>query len=310
MQNFQLKTPVTFIIFKRPETTERVFEAIRLAKPPKLLVIADGPREDRVGEAEKCTATRAIIDRIDWDCEVLKNYSEVNLGCAKRVSSGLNWVFDQVEEAIILEDDCLPHPTFFRFCEELLERYRYDQRIMSISGNNDHFFQKRTEDSYYFSLYNSCWGWATWRRAWQYYDFEMKLWSEIRAEDFLLDILVNKQAARFWTKIFQSVYDGGLNTWAYRWKFACWIQNGLSIKPTVNLISNIGFGEEATHTKTRKDNRANLSSEMIAFPLKHPSFVIRDIKAEKFMQRTVYQQGLLTRTKLKVQKMFKQYIYK
>ena len=136
MSDWQLTTPVAFIIFKRPDTTRKVFEEIRRAKPPKLLVIADGPRPNIVGEAEKCAAARAIIDSVDWECEVLKNYSDENLGCKQRVSSGLDWVFDNVEEAIILEDDCLPHPTFFRFCEELLEKYRDDERVMKIDGTN------------------------------------------------------------------------------------------------------------------------------------------------------------------------------
>ena len=139
MNNSQLKTPVAFIIFKRPHTTERVFEAIRQAKPPKLFVIADGPRAYRPGEAENCAATRAIIERVDWECEVLKNYSDINLGCKQRVSSRLNWLFDLVEEAIILEDDCLPHLSFFRFCQELLTYYRDEQQITSISGQNVQF---------------------------------------------------------------------------------------------------------------------------------------------------------------------------
>lgn len=137
--NWQLKTPVAFIVFKRPDTTEKVFEVIRKAKPPKLLVIADGPRAYRPGEAENCAATRAIIERVDWECEVLKNYSDINLGCKQRVSSGLNWLFDLVEEAIILEDDCLPHLSFFRFCQELLTYYRDEQQITSISGQNAQF---------------------------------------------------------------------------------------------------------------------------------------------------------------------------
>ena len=137
--NWQLKTSVAFIVFKRPDTTEKVFEVIRKAKPPKLLVIADGPRAYRPGEAENCAATRAIIERVDWECEVLKNYSDINLGCKQRVSSRLNWLFDLVEEAIILEDDCLPHLSFFRFCQELLTYYRDEQQITSISGQNVQF---------------------------------------------------------------------------------------------------------------------------------------------------------------------------
>src|SRR5512139_3287315 len=176
MSDWQLKTPVAFIIFNRPDTAERVFAEIAKARPPKLLVVADGPRANRSGEAEKCAATRAIIDRVDWDCEVLTNFSDTNLGCKNRVSSGIDWVFEQVPEAIILEDDCLPHPTFFRFCEELLERYRDDERIGMISGDNFQLGQKRTDASYYFSRYNHIWGWASWRRAWRHYDREASAW--------------------------------------------------------------------------------------------------------------------------------------
>ncbi len=173
-----LETPVAFIIFKRHDLTERVFQAIREAKPKKLLVIADGPRFPE--EAAKCQKTRDIIQQVDWDCEVLKNYSEVNLGCRQRISSGLDWVFSQVEEAIILEDDCVPAPSFFSFCQTLLDYYRDDNRIMVISGDNFQDGQSRTDYSYYFSRYNHCWGWATWHRAWQYWDFNKNKWLEFQ----------------------------------------------------------------------------------------------------------------------------------
>ena len=120
MKNWQLNTPVAFLIFNRPHTTQRVFAEIAKARPPKLLVVADGPRNDRPGEAELCAQTRAIIDQVDWDCEVLTHYADKNMGCKKRIASGIDWVFTQVEEAIILEDDCLPEASFFQFCEENL----------------------------------------------------------------------------------------------------------------------------------------------------------------------------------------------
>jgi hypothetical protein len=215
MSDWQLKTPVALIIFKRPQETERVFAEIRKVKPQKLLVVADGPRADRPGEDQDCDRARAIIDRVDWDCEVLKNYADINLGCKQRVSSGINWVFDTVEEAIILEDDCLPHPTFFRFAEELLDRYRDDQRILSISGQNVQFGRKRTDYSYYFSRYNHCWSWASWRRAWQHYDLDMKLWPEIRDGNFLVDVLGDSHAAKVWTNTFQLCYEKKLQSWAF-----------------------------------------------------------------------------------------------
>ncbi|MFM6024920.1 MAG: glycosyltransferase family 2 protein, partial [Dolichospermum sp.] len=185
----QLKTPVCFIIFNRPDVTQRVFQKISEAKPPKLLVIADGPRIDKVGEEQKCAATRAIIDQVDWECQVLTNYSDINLGCRKRIYTGLDWVFSQVEEAIILEDDCLPDSSFFRFCEELLEKYRDHPRIMLVCGQNLQFGQQRRNYSYYFSRYSHCWGWATWKSAWQYYDDTMELWPQVRDENWLFDIL-------------------------------------------------------------------------------------------------------------------------
>ncbi len=308
MSDFRLKTPVAFIIFKRPHTTERVFEAIRQVKPAKLFVIADGPRNDRADEPEKCEATRAIINRVDWECEVIKNYSDINIGCAKRLPSGLDWVFNQVEEAIVLEDDCLPHPTFFQFCEALLERYRYDQRIGTIIGQNVQLGRRRTDYSYYFSIYNRCWGWATWRRAWQNFDFDMKLWPEIKESQFLDDILIDSKSVKFWQQIFQDTYDRRINTvWDYQWTFNCWLQNQLSIVPNQNLISNIGFGENATHTKHTKGSfvktYANMPTELISFPLKHPPYIIRDLKSDRFMQKSFFDYGnLLTTIKAVIKK--------
>ena len=301
-----IKTPVVFMIFKRPDKAEKVFEAIRQAKPAKLLVIADGPRADRPGEAKNCAATRKIIDRVDWDCEVIKNYSEINLGAGKRVSSGLDWVFDQVEEAIILEDDCVPHPTFFPFCEELLERYRYDERIASISGQNVQFGSRRTENSYYFSRYPLIWGWATWRRAWQYYDFEIKLWPEIKTKNLLRDILLDPEAEKCWSEIFQSLYEGRRrDAWDSQWTFACWIQSRLSIISNVNLISNIGFGKDATNTHDENSLHHNLATEAIQFPMKHPPFIIRDAQADKFTQKTLYNYlGFLKKLDAKIAKLW------
>jgi len=306
MADFQLTTPVAFLIFNRPDTTARVFEAIRQAKPPKLLVVADGPRPDRAGDVEKCKAARAIIEGVDWDCEVLTNYSDLNLGCKNRVSSGLDWVFSLVEEVIILEDDCLPHPSFFRFCQDLLDYHRNDQRIMAVSGDNFQFGRKRTEYSYYFSRYNHIWGWATWRRAWQYYDGEMKHWPEIRDGYWLNAILGDSQAIKYWAKVFQTTYDNKVDTWDYPWTFACWIQNGLTILPNVNLVSNIGFGEDATHTIGSKSRVANLPVKEMNFPLKHPPFLLRQVKADDFTYRNLFDSSLFSRffRKLSLVKVF------
>jgi hypothetical protein len=282
MSDWQLNTSVAFIIFNRPDTTELVFNEIAKAKPPKLLVVADGPRVGKEGEAEKCEATRAIINRVDWDCEVLTNYSEVNLGCKHRVASGLDWVFEQVPEAIILEDDCLPEPTFFRFCQELLERYRNDQRIGIISGDNFQFGRRRNNDSYYFSKYVHIWGWATWRDRWQgSYDVKLKNWPTIRDGGWLIDILGNKNEAKYWSGLFERVYQNKIDTWDYQWVLSNWLQGRRNVMPNVNLISNIGFGSGATHT-VNSSPLENLAVSEICFPLTHPLFKVINSKADLY----------------------------
>ncbi|HBE43967.1 MAG TPA: hemolytic protein HlpA-like protein [Deltaproteobacteria bacterium] len=281
------KTPVAFLIFNRPDTTARVFAEIRRARPSRLLVVADGPRTDRKGEEELIAATRAIIDRVDWPCEVLKNYSDVNLGCKRRVSSGIDWVFNTVEEAIILEDDCLPDPSFFSFCEELLARYRNDDQICQICGVNFQFGNNITEYSYYFSRYCHIWGWASWRRAWQGYDVEMKSWKGMHKRRELADILSQKEIVDYWASIFDLVYRGKIDTWDYQWTFHNMIRKRFSIIPNVNLISNIGFTVGATHT-TGQSRFNNMKREHMNFPLKHPPDVRCNSAADRFTETEHY----------------------
>ena len=278
--DWQLHTPVAFIIFNRPDTTARVFEEIRRARPAKLLVVADGPRPDRPGEAEKVAAARAIIEQVDWPCEVLKNYSDINLGCRRRVSSGLDWVFQTVEEAIILEDDCLPHPTFFRFCEELLEKYRNDERVMNINGSNYQFGRKCGEASYYFSRYTHIWGWASWRRAWQYYDVDIKNWENSKNKNEYLHVFSCRAERRFWRTMLDKVASGKIDTWDFQWAFACLVRRALVIAPNVNLISNIGFGPGATHT-TGVSIDANMPTAAMELPLVHPRLFIQAVDADE-----------------------------
>lgn len=282
--NTRLHTPVVFLIFKRPDTTAKVFAEIARARPTRLLVVADGPRPGRPDEAEQCAAARAIIEQVDWPCEVQTNYAETNMGLRRRVSSGITWAFEQVDEAIILEDDCVPHPTFFRFCEELLERYRDDERVMHIGGDNPQRGHRRSSYSYYFSRYNHCWGWATWKRAWQYYDDRMQQWPEIRDGKWLYNVFLDKRAVTYWSRIFQSTYENKIDSWAYCWTFSCLAQSGLSTVSAINLISNIGFNREATHTRG-KSKIANNPTSAITFPLHHPPFVIRDTRADEFTEK-------------------------
>jgi hypothetical protein len=300
----RLETPVVLLIFNRPEHVHKLFDVVREVKPVRLFIIGDGPRAGRHGEKEKCDASRSIVHKVDWDCEVLTNFSDTNLGCRNRVSSGLTWVFQKVEQAIVLEDDCLPHITFFKFCEELLDRFKEDQRIMAISGNNFQFGRKRTEYSYYFSRYNHCWGWASWKRAWQHYDNEMKLWPYIRDHDWMKDIFEKKSDRVAWENYFQDVYNEKVNSWAFRWTFACWMQSGLTVLPSVNLVSNNGFDHSGTHTRERKNPLASLPVEAMGFTLKHPPFVIRDTIADEFTQNQNFTSSVFYRVYQKMKKLF------
>ncbi len=285
-----MHTPVALIIFNRPDLTERVFNQIAKAKPSQLFIVADGPRQDRPEEFEKCQAARAIVDRVDWTCDVLKNYADVNLGCGHRPASGITWLFERVDRAIILEDDVVPNLTFFPFCEELLKRYEHDERVMQVCGHNYQLGHKRGPYSYYFSRRNICGGgWATWQRAWKHFDFHIKLWPALRETSFLFDVLEDEAISEKWKKTFDTVFAGkpsstGAHTadyWDYQWTLAIWSQSGLSICPNTPLVSNIGYREDGTHT-TSPNLWANLPAAEMEFPLHHPPCVVRNREADHF----------------------------
>jgi hypothetical protein len=275
--DFSLNTPVAFIIYKRPDTTQRVFDVIRQIQPKQLLVIADGPRTSE--EATRCKAARAIIDTVDWDCDVQMNYAESNMGLKRRVSSGVDWVFEHVEEAIILEDDCLPDISFFRFCEVLLDYYREEPRVMHISGNNFLHGRVPVDTSYYFSRYPHIWGWATWRRAWQHYDVDMKLWKESAEKQQYLTQFDKRHERNFWRYTWNKVLAGGIDTWSAQWQFVCLLQNGLAALPDRNLVSNIGVSIDATHTRKRRLTY-QMEVDPMDFPLKHPESITRNKVAD------------------------------
>ncbi len=276
-----MSAAVVFLIFNRPAETARTFAAIRAARPATLLVVADGPRPGRAGEAALCASTRAVTDAVDWPCEVHREYAEANMGCGVRVASGLDWAFSKVEAAIILEDDCLPDPSFFPFCTELLERYRADPRVMMISGDNFQNGAVRTADSYYFSRLPHCWGWATWRRAWRHFDFAMPGWRERRSSGWLGERFGDKALARHWQRCFDLVWRGRPDIWGYRWAYCMFVRDGLSAVPSVNLVSNLGFGATATHTAAI-DSRYRVPSGAVGFPLRHPAVVARCEAADAF----------------------------
>lgn len=268
------KTPVVLIVFNRPEQTEIVFRRIAQVRPARLLVIADGPRSARLGEAELCAKVRHIATRVDWNCEILTNFSDVNMGCRRRIVSGLNWAFEQVEKAIILEDDILPDITFFRFCEEMLTRFQDDSRISMITGFNIVQDHVNTPWSYFYSRLTHIWGWATWRRSWARYDEHLSQWPAIRAAGLMPEFFQRPEQRRFWTAIFDKMHQGtGPDTWDYQWAYTNLIHHALAVTPRVNLIENIGFGAEATHTRRTEDAPA-LAVGTMSFPLLHPPAMV------------------------------------
>ena len=266
-----LQTPVALFVFRRPETTRQVFESISKVRPTRLLLIADGPRSDREGEAEDCRQVREIVTMVDWPCELSTNFAESNLGCQERMISGINWVFSLVEEAIILEDDCLPDLSFFQFCQELLERYRGDSRVAAISGTNLLGKYLNTKDSYFFSQLGGNWGWATWKSEWQKFDRHIEDWPKLRKEKMLSEIFDQPKTVEYWTRIFDMVHaKHGPSAWDYQWVYAHLKNNGLTVVPAVNLVRNIGFGQGATHTH-KVDVRLSPPTTAMKFPLNHPS---------------------------------------
>ena len=240
-----MKRPVLFLIFNRPDVTNQVFETIRLYKPNKLYIAADGPRKNNSSDIELCVETRNIVNNIDWDCEVKTLFRNENIGCKLNVSSGIDWFFENEEDGIILEDDVVPNIDFFTFCEYCLNKYAEDTRMMMITGTN--FLSDPDFDStYFYSQHFSIWGWATWKRAWKYYDISMQKWNDPKVK---LDIKYMFNGNYIW-KHFKYTFDSlstyYIDTWDIQWVFSCIINNGYCITPKVNLISNIGV--KGTHS--------------------------------------------------------------
>ncbi len=256
-----LNTPVLFLIFNRPDTTAQVFEAIRLAKPKQLFVAADGPRKGISADIEKCKAARELI-KIDWDCEVKTLFRDENLGCGLGPASAITWFFENVEQGIILEDDCLPNQSFFRFCEELLNYYKDNERIMLVSGNNFGFKQLFYSPSYYFSSYTLTWGWATWKRAWQQHDYYLNGLDSFIENRKIESIFKKTQIQEHWVNEFVNLKNNFKNDiWDTQWLFTIFNNNGLSIIPRVNLVSNIGHNIEGTHTLNPNEKISNYPSK-------------------------------------------------
>lgn len=276
-----LDTPILFLIFNRPDTTSRVFDEIRKAKPKRLYVAADGPRANKEGESARVEKVREIATNVDWPCEVKTLFRKENFGCKIAVSSAITWFFEHEEEGIILEDDCVPHPDFFTFCASLLDYHRNNEQVFMISGNNFQNGRWRGDASYYFSKYAHIWGWATWRRAWKQYDRDLTFWSEWKTTEDYRAKLPSASERKYWEGIFDQVKTNKIDTWDYQLVASIWYNGGLTATPNVNLVSNIGFGEDATHTKDDQSIFYNKAVERIGNIL-HPSLIKRNKSADKY----------------------------
>jgi len=295
-----MKSAVLFIIFKKVDTTLKVFEKIREVRPPRLYIAADGPRLDKSGEVEQCMATRKIVENIDWPCEVHRLYREENLGCGKGVSSAISWFFEYEEEGIIIEDDILPHIDFFRYCDEMLEKYRHTTRVKCVCGNNKFYEKVSYPYSFFFSHYVTIWGWATWRRTWKEYDYSLK---SISKTSFLrsIELLpVKKECKVGAINIFNiMVSDNPIDTWDYQLLFSIWYNDGLNIIPINNLCKNIGIGHvDAIHT-TIHDDKIEAQVMDSIFPMKYPPKIKDSRKLDKitFMELYTPTQGNLSKMK-------------
>jgi hypothetical protein len=264
----QFNTPILFLIFNRPETTFKVFEVIRKIKPAALYISADGPRN--TAESKICEKTRSVKDMVDWPCDVHTRYLDHNLGCRYGVSSGISWFFEQVEEGIIVEDDCMLDLSFFSYAGELLEKYRHDESVMHIGASNFQAPSFKIQDSYYFSLYNHIWGWASWRRAWKHYEVDLNHTEAKEMEDSLKQLFDRKIDRAFWLEMFKYAKSGNINTWDYQWMFAVWKQKARAITPGVNLVSNIGFGSGGTNTQIADKSLSLETHGSLSSPLRHP----------------------------------------
>ena len=305
-----MKSPVLFIIFKREDTTRRVFERLREAQPPRLYIAADGPRVNRPDEVEKCKKTRKIVETIDWSCEVHHLYHDQNLGCGKGVSSAISWFFEQEEQGIIIEDDILPHIDFFRYCDEMLERYKNDERIQLISGTN-YFYDDdyHTDSSYYMSRFMSIWGWASWRRVWNTYEFDVNQLNAIRIKQQLYSNLPRK-SAKYFMDVYYAMKSFKVDTWDFQLFLNQQYYNRFSISPFTNMVENIGMGVEgATHTNSVDERIINHHAKS-PYPLCHPSPIKTDINADMEAMRASgqYKKNWLVHFFIRIKNKLKNYI--
>ncbi|MFC0514578.1 nucleotide-diphospho-sugar transferase [Mucilaginibacter angelicae] len=274
-----LHTPVLFLIFNRPDTTGKVFQELRKQRPKHLYIAADGPRADHPDDERLCRECKGIVADIDWDCDIRTLFRTENLGCGAGPATAITWFFSQVDTGIILEDDCIPNPSFFRFCETMLIRYKDNPRIMMVCGTS---YQPRplNNNTYYFSKYPHAWGWATWKRAWQHYQFNLATENEATRQAVVNSTFSHARERKLWIHNLQHITKG-LDAWDYQWMYWIWKNQGLCITPWRNMVSNIGFGPQATHTFDRSSAQAAMQQYEID-AIVHPEHLEIGRKADQY----------------------------
>ncbi len=291
----ELHTPVLLVAFNRPDYTQIIFDAIKKVTPKKLYFSVDGPRPGNEQDEINCSRTREIAKQIDWDCELHTNFSEKNLGCGYGVSSGISWVFKQEESCIILEDDCLPSNSFFPFCQELLEKYKDENSILMISGDN-YTEEYNLTESYTFSLIaHHIWGWASWRRAWQKFDISKDNYYKFVKDKPIKELFINKDQGLFFKEFYSRFYKRKIitHTWDFQWSFSIVSNNGLAIVPRKNLVANIGL--DGAHSKGIHDFH-NLHIDRNFNIEKHPEKIIQNAEYDNIHFQNHYRKLFMQRS--------------
>ena len=278
-----------FLAFNRPDLLERVLANLHGTQKRKVFASIDGPRPDRPGDRERCARVRAVIDTISWASECHVKAEETNLGCGPAVASAISWALREVPEIIVIEDDCLPHPSFLSFCDELLERYRHDERVMHIAGTNWGADDGRYAGySYAFSSFAPIWGWATWRRAWDLYDYDLESWPRVKRSGLAAGMAVSPRFRRLLERDWELV-RAGRGTWDHQWQYAVLRHHGLSVSPATNMLINIGQRADATQQQGRDRILSSSNLDEMEFPLRHPPEVARNASVESVFERIYWQ---------------------
>jgi hypothetical protein len=295
---YESQKPVLIIVFNRPEQTKRIFEILRIVKPKRLYIAADAPRENRKGEVQRCDETLAVFEHVDWECKVYRKVNPINLGSHTSIPQAIDWFFDNEEMGIVLEDDCVPSISFFKYCDELLEKYRYDERVMWINGSNIGYSDNSSDSDYYFSAYAISWGWASWRRAWSLFDDKYRNnLSDGVSRDVLLRYVGNSYKLQiYWRLIYTYAY--AIKNWDYRWQYTMWANGGLSCTPAVNLISNIGYGIDAVHGGRAGDARGNISVKEISGVIRSPEKYVPYFALDEYLCSVLYRINIFSVAKL------------